>query len=319
MNNILFTDTHFGVKQNSITWFNSQKKFIEEQLLPYIKQYNGDCRLIHLGDVFDSRSSISTYIAGQVVELFKKLAGNTKEFYIICGNHDFYSPNTDEYNTVSLLLENIPGIKIVSNFVQVVDDFVLVPWFEWEKRVDNNSQIQKIINTQNIKYIFTHGDIIHESTECGNIKVFSGHVHIPYIKNNLYNLGSCYALNFGDSNAPRGFYDLFEDGKLKFIENKSSIKFYRLYNNDIFNPPNISNNDYVELYIKQENLSSDKYINVIKNMSTRIKNITIIPQFSEINTEIIKFDGYNVDNIINEMVPEHLKEKLKYIKSRMDN
>lgn len=319
MNNILFTDTHFGVKQNSITWFNSQKKFIKEQLLPYIKQYGKDCRLIHLGDVFDSRSSISTYIAHQVVELFRELAANVREFYIICGNHDYYSPNTDEYNTVDLILGNIPNITIVSKSIKLIDDFALVPWFQWENRSDNESQIQQALNKHDIKYIFTHGDIIHEDTYVKDIKVFSGHVHIPYIKNNLYNLGSCFSLDFGDSNAPRGFYDLFEDGRLKFIENKSSIRFYRLYNDDIFNIPQISNTDYVEIYMKQENLSNEKYLEVIRRLTNEIKNISIIPQLAQLDMETIKFDGYNMDNIINEMVPEHLKEKLKYIKSRMDN
>ena len=40
MTTILFTDTHFGIKQNSITWFNSQKDFIVNQLIPYIKVKN---------------------------------------------------------------------------------------------------------------------------------------------------------------------------------------------------------------------------------------------------------------------------------------
>ena len=44
MKTIIFTDTHFGVKQNSITWFKSQKKFIEEQLMPYIKSLDDDVK-----------------------------------------------------------------------------------------------------------------------------------------------------------------------------------------------------------------------------------------------------------------------------------
>ena len=107
MTTILFTDTHFGIKQNSITWFNSQKDFIVNQLIPYIKTIDDDVRLVHLGDVFDSRSTISTYIATNVVELFKELKSIVKEFIVIGGNHDYYSPTTDRIDTLNLLLNNL--------------------------------------------------------------------------------------------------------------------------------------------------------------------------------------------------------------------
>ena len=39
MIDILFTDTHFGWKNNSMNWLNSQMKFIYEQFIPTIKKY----------------------------------------------------------------------------------------------------------------------------------------------------------------------------------------------------------------------------------------------------------------------------------------
>ena len=104
---ILITDTHFGVKQNSITWLNSQSKFIEDQLIPYINRETKEgnkVKLIHLGDIFDSRSTISTYIATRVVELFEKLTNAVNDFIIIGGNHDYYSPNSDSVDSLNLLL-----------------------------------------------------------------------------------------------------------------------------------------------------------------------------------------------------------------------
>ena len=55
---VLFTDTHFGVKNNSMTWLNSQLNFIYKQFIPdlqELKKQGHDITLIHLGDVFDSR------------------------------------------------------------------------------------------------------------------------------------------------------------------------------------------------------------------------------------------------------------------------
>jgi hypothetical protein len=74
MTDFLFTDTHFGVKNHSMTWWKSQRDFIYQQFMPAIKEYNDDIRVIHLGDVFDSRSGINTLIAAGVRKLFEDIA-----------------------------------------------------------------------------------------------------------------------------------------------------------------------------------------------------------------------------------------------------
>ena len=91
MIDVLFTDTHFGWKNNSMTWLNSQMNFIYNQFIPTIKKLStkDDVRVIHLGDVFDSRSTISTYVASKVVQAFKDIRKWCDEFIIVCGNHDF--------------------------------------------------------------------------------------------------------------------------------------------------------------------------------------------------------------------------------------
>ena len=102
MINVIFTDTHFGWKNNSMTWLNSQMDFIYKQFIPEIKRLSKDesVRVIHCGDVFDSRSTISTYVATKVVQAFKDIRSVCEDFVIVCGNHDFYSPNSDTVNTV---------------------------------------------------------------------------------------------------------------------------------------------------------------------------------------------------------------------------
>ena len=103
MTNIIITDTHFGVKNNSITWFNSQSDFIYKQLIPYIKSHQDTIRLIHMGDVFDSRSTISVYIAKKVRKMFKDLAEICEDVIVVAGNHDFYSPNDIFEKTYSFI------------------------------------------------------------------------------------------------------------------------------------------------------------------------------------------------------------------------
>lgn len=311
MKTILITDTHFGVRQNSLTWLESQCSFIEKQLIPYIKE-NKNIRLIHLGDVFDSRSSISTMVASRVVSIFKDISEIVKEFIIIGGNHDYYSPNSDSVDTINLLLGHL-NIKIVTKQTMVDKESgnLYIPWYQW---LEMPQMIQNLIDDNNIKRVFTHADIINEPINIRCDHIYSGHIHIPYCKGKIRNLGSTYALNFADANQPRGFYVIHEDDRFEFIENKESIKFHRLYNEDIFTKLNMSKSDYIELYINRDNMAQQSYMNKIDFITKNWKNVWIIPQVV-VNESIdnIEFSGYDIESISRELVPENLKEKFEVI------
>ena len=316
---ILITDTHFGVKQNSINWLNSQLDFIYKQLIPYIKSQKGYKQLIHLGDVFDSRSTISTYVATKVIEAVRDLRSCVDDFIIIGGNHDFYSPNSDSIDTVNLLLGNL-DIRIVTKDFLHEGDSLYVPWYKWLSHIDGDNTIKDFCKEHEIKNIFTHADIIRTPINISGVNVYSGHTHIPYIKGVIRNLGSCYSLDFGDSNSPRGFYVLDGD-KLEFIENNESIKFHRLYNEDIFkNDSFIEDHDYIELYISQNNMVMQNYIDRINYFTKTYKHIWIIPQIaSNDNLDNEKIENYDIEALTREMIPEELKGKFEMVLSQINN
>lgn len=310
---ILFTDTHFGIKQNAMTWFNSQKLFITEQLIPLLKKHNGDTRLIHLGDVFDSRSTISTYIATEIVSLFKELRENVKEFIIIGGNHDYYSPNTDRIDTLNLILKGL-DIQLITNKYVISDNNLYMPWYEWLNNYDN---LGEIVSKNDIKNIFTHADIVTSPPQGINARIFSGHMHTPKIYMNLYNIGSCYSLDFSDANAKRGVYIIHEDNNIEFIKNEVSINFWRLYDDQIFNDNRqYKPNDYFELYISQQNLQDIKYTVKLSEYIGKYKNSIIIPQYTQsINegSEIQELNSYNIEKMIKDLVPKNLHDKFEQI------
>lgn len=313
MIDILFTDTHFGVKQNSVTWLNSQLDFIYKQLIPYIESLDDEVRLIHLGDVFDSRSSISTMVASKVLDAFKSLRSKVKKFIIIAGNHDFYSPNSNEIDTLNLIFQNI-DIELITKGIHIDDDCIYVPWYSWGDEI-----IQDVIYQHGIKYIFTHADIVNEPIKYKNVAVFSGHIHIPELKQNSYNLGSCYSIDFGDANQERGFYVL-KNNKLDFIPNTQSIKFWRFYDKDIFEIDfeNISNRDYIEIYLDKNNLSNEKYIGKLDILSNKYKNLWVIPKTAQSINEDYKFEGYDIKSITSQIIPENLKEKFNQILNKIE-
>ena len=315
---VLFTDTHFGVKNNSITWLQSQLDFIYKQFIPELTELKRThpkdrINLIHLGDVFDSRSTISTYIATKVVKIFSDIRSECDEFIIVCGNHDFYSPNSDTVNTVTLLFGNL-DIIIVDQEIYETDDHSFIPWYVWESgEVEVNG-----------KYVFCHADIFHDviPDSCIGKNIFSGHIHTPLCrpKRGLYNLGSCYSLNFADSNSERGFY-IIKNHEVSFEKNTVSIKFYRLYNEEILNADlsEYSDDDYIELYATETNLSREDYISTIKKFTDKFNHLWIIPQVS-VGAEALNedFKQYDIESIIESMVPEDLQEFYETLKKRIN-
>lgn len=315
---ILLTDTHFGVKNNSMTWLHSQMDFVYNQLIPFIKEKresmgDGDTvRIIHLGDVFDSRSSVSTMVATKVVQCFGELSKLVDKFYIIAGNHDYYSPTSNEVNTLDLMFRNLNITLVTEKILQDRND-LLIPWYEY-----GNPEIQKIIDEEGIKRIFVHADIVNEKIPYKGVEVYSGHVHIPNLDwdNGLYNLGSCYALDFGDSNNHRGFHTLTDGKNLKFHPNTQSINYWRLYDEDIFDVyvnNSIKNGDYIEVYVSESNMSVQKYVERLNDLTKLYKNIWIIPKSEQIIAGDCKFEGYDIEKIIAHMIPEELKAKFDLV------
>lgn len=319
---VLFTDTHFGVKNNSMTWLNSQLDFIYKQFIPdlqELKKQGHTITLIHLGDVFDSRSTISTYVATKVREAFHDLRQVVDKFHIIAGNHDYYSPNSAEVCSVDLLLHGL-DINIHSKMSYLTHEGDLyLPWYQYQE-VD---AVKQLIEMGKVKRIFTHADIVTERVPYLGIPIFSGHLHIPSIKEeiNRFNLGSCFALNFADANNHRGYY-ILSGQNWKFIPNVQSIQYWRLYDGDIFDVYNsyIKDGDYIELYISQSNISHPDYIEKMNEMTKKYKNIWIIPKAEDfVGDQLEKFEGYDIESIVKKTIPDHLKSKFENVLNSLSN
>ena len=335
---VLFTDTHFGCKNNSITWFSSQKKFIETEFIPYIEKTKPD-EVIHLGDVFDIRSTVSVFIGEQVRDLFKRIAALTPRFVIIGGNHDYYSPNSDKYNSVTMILRDIENLHVYSSGVTLYNHCLYLPWYEWLDVLNNTCpqrqkvQLQTWIDNGLVKNIFTHADIWREDIPMfHSVNIFSGHIHTPRCEpvRRLYNIGSCFPLTFADSNQDRCFYELVLDDsgditKFTPIVNKGSIRFWRFYGSEIFDKfDSISpaDDDYIELYVSKQDLISSEFIKRIDKLNNSYKNLWCIPIMTDIQID----ESTNVDNIVSldmksmirNYIPEELMNKFQMVVNKHD-
>ena len=53
MKYIVLSDTHFGVKNNSITWMNSQLGFIYKEFIPYIQSLKNKGEKVKFNDFIE--------------------------------------------------------------------------------------------------------------------------------------------------------------------------------------------------------------------------------------------------------------------------
>ncbi len=316
---ILISDTHFGVRQNSIVWINSQLDFFYNQLIPFLDVHNNeDIEIIHLGDVFDSRSSINPLIANKVKKLFDSICRKGYNVYIIGGNHDYYSPNESlqNDNSIDLILGELcyycPNLKLITKNFYKQNNELFVPWFRYFDYDELKKQLK------DIDTVYIHNDLVMIDPKYQQLfegkTIYSGHIHTPCHINNLHTLGSVFALTFADSNSERGFYVVHDHGQLEFIHNEKSIRFWRFYNDEIFKKLPIKNTDYVELYIDQENLIKPNYVETIKELSKQINNLNVIPKTKEVIGEsVTDFTKYDITDICKKKIPKNLINKFELI------
>lgn len=290
----LITDTHFGYRQASPSFFESQMKFMKT-FLKLLKKKPG--RVFHLGDVFHSREFVPVKIGEEVRKLFNEIEKVATEFYIISGNHDIYSPVSDDYTSIEMVLDQ----PVIVREVVELDDCILVPW-------SKTGEIEGLYSKG--KPILTHTDLL--SMNMPKVPVISGHLHQRFFEGNKINLGSCFAFNFGDGQAscsadgpasrsadsPGKYIYTTEDFKtFTSIENTDSIRFLRVTLADL---DQARPGDELELYIQRSELTKTVE-DYIKSLPNKIKIIYVQEQvtFSSCHCDIY--------SIIDGCIPDHLK------------
>lgn len=326
---ILLSDTHFGVRNNSVNWLNSQLRFFEKQLIPAIKQYKKEGKrvhLYHLGDMFDSRSSINPMILYKVNCLFNKIIAACDRVVIIGGNHDYYSPIESSFNVNSIDAMDLTGnVAILSNQSLAAEYEIFIPWFEFH----NNETLQRTLSEHpECNIIYTHTDLMHLTADqqaiLGDRTVVSGHIHTPCMLPKRLTLGSCFALTFADANQERGYY-VFEDNDIehiKFFANQHSIKFHRLHGEDAVNESTIEKirkNDYVEVYISNVEFTKHEYTEAISKLNDSCTcNLIISNEDTKVLSDTYIRD-FDIVDVCRQYIPEHLKEKFDKVVSIIKN
>jgi DNA repair exonuclease SbcCD nuclease subunit len=338
----IITDQHFGARNDSPHFLDYYEKFYKHTFFPALDN-NGIDTVLILGDTFDRRKYVNFYSLKRTKEMFfDELAKRNIKVHMLAGNHDTYFKNTNEVNSVDLLLKEYNNINVIDKPTTInVDDnsICMMPWI----CAENYDESMEVLSNTGAGVCMGHFEIAgfamhrgmpsHEGLNRELFRrfdcVFSGHYHHRSSSDNITYLGNPYELTWQDYNDPRGFhlFDL-DTHKLDFIVNPNVMFHKVIYDDKEESITEINNKDltkfagtYVKIVVlnKTNPYLFDKFMTNLYNVNPI--DITIAEDFADL-TEGIEDDMINeaedTITIINKFVDgikeEHIdNDKLKTV------
>ncbi len=236
----IVTDMHLGVRGDSKLFLDHQERFFSEVFFPHIDEH--DIKVIFdLGDTFDRRKFIN-YVSLERSKrfFFDQIQKRGIEYHALVGNHTTYYTNTNEVNSMDLLLREYDNFHIYENKCEEIQlgstKFLMVPWI-------NNSNHQEMLDSireSTADMCMGHFSITGFEMLKGQLcdhglsrdiftnfeGVYSGHFHHPSTYNNISYLGAPYEMTWSDYQGKRGFHVLdTETRELERVLNPNSVFF----------------------------------------------------------------------------------------------
>ena len=338
----LISDTHFGVRNNSVEWMEIQRDYFKNFFIPLLKENckPGDA-VFHLGDVFDSRQSINIRVLDFAIEIFEEIS-KILPVHIIVGNHDIYQKKSNDINSPSVF-------KWISNIYTYTEPCIVtsnthknkILLFPWEE----DQQVQKdVILEAKSDYIFCHTDVqnlrfnknvlIQDGNDPNVYKnckgMYTGHIHYAQKFANIRVIGSPYQITRSDSGNIKGIWlvDFLKDEE-QFFENTLSPKFLKLKLSTLINytlaeSKEIFHNNYIDILISSDDSVTFPFSKLLEILSPiRYKKLSYIVVTNEQLEEYEDDEKEDFDllslttNYINDLqYSDSIKSKMKdYVKN----
>lgn len=306
----VINDSHFGCRNDAQVFDHYFEKFYDDIFFPTLIE-RGIKRVLHLGDVFDRRKYVNYVTLSSCKRyFFDKFKETGIELTALVGNHDTYFKNTNEINSLNLLLGN--QFRIVQGPEEwIKDQILLVPWI----CPDNFVQTMEMIEKTKANLCFGHLELAGFEMHKGSpgaagldSKVFdkfhivaSGHFHHKSTKRNIRYLGAPYQQTWADYDDERGFHIFDTDTReFEYIKNPYQI-FNKLYYDDkdkgaedIFN---LDFTKYKDTFVKViiVNKTNPYWFDIFIDKFTEAGAYDVQPVDSSITLEIGEDSDINID------------------------
>jgi len=298
----LITDLHFGARSDSPVFDQFFERFYTDCFFPYLNE-NGIKTVVDLGDTFDKRKNIGFQTLDSCKRyFFDRLKSDGIDMHIIVGNHDTALKNTNDINSIDLVLCEYDNIKTYKD-LSVVNfdglDVLMLPWI----CSGNYDESMNALKTSSADVVFGHLEIAGFSMSRGNVSdhglnsslfdlfdiVLSGHFHHRSTNGNITYLGNPYEITWADYQDPRGFHVLDTDTReLTFIENPYTIYEKFSYDEEA-EPIDVSRfkDKFVKIVVinKTDQKKFDSFINSVNRSGPH--DVKIIEDYSEFESSIV--------------------------------
>jgi DNA repair exonuclease SbcCD nuclease subunit len=328
----LITDIHFGSRNDSVHFLDYYEKFYKDTFFPIL---DNECirTVLILGDTFDRRKYINFYTFKRAKEMFfDGLFERGIDVHMLAGNHDTYFKNTNDVNSVDLMLGEYGNINVIDHPTEIYvgpHKIVMMPWICPENYNDSMQILKDTDASICCGHFEIEGFAMHRGMPSQEglkrdifrkfQQTFSGHYHHRSSSDSITYLGNPYELTWQDYNDTRGFH-LFDlhTRDLEFIPNPN-IMFHRIvYDDKTESISKITNKDmtgYANTYVKVVVINKtnpylfDKFMNNLYNVNPI--DITIVEDFTEL-TE-------GVDEEIIDQAQDTITILNKYVDTIQDN
>ncbi len=319
----VITDTHFGGRKGSKLFHDYFERFYNEIFFPQLDKL-GITTVIHMGDAFDSRKGIEFKAlewAKRVV--FEPLKERNITMHLLVGNHDAYYKNTNEINSIDLLLNEYDNVLTYSEASEVVIDrtpILFIPWIN----EDNKEKTFKFIESSTCLCAMGHLElngfrphptcVMDHGMESELYqkfhRVFSGHYHTRSDDGKIFYLGNPYEMFWSDVNDDRGFTILDTDSLEHYHINNPFRLHHNIYYDDtphqMFDATEY-HNKIVKVIVKNKSnpLEFEKFIDKLHEV--RVADLKIIENYDFNNgylTEDKGLESEDTFSILNRYIEE---------------
>ena len=336
----IITDQHYGARNDSKIFLDYYEKFYSETFFPKLRE-EGIRDVLILGDTFDRRKYINFYTLKRAKEMFfDPLFNMGIDVHMLAGNHDTYFKNTNDVNSVDLLLQEYGNVHVIDKPEEIYigpHKICMMPWICAENYEVSMETLKATDALTCCGHFEIEGFAMHRGmTSQEGLKrdifnkftnTFSGHYHHKSSSGDIHYLGNPYELTWQDYNDPRGFH-IFDLGnqELTFIENPNRM-FHRIVYDDKENSITEINgldlskytNTYVKVVVvnKTNPYLFDKFMNNLYDVNPA--DITIAEDFTDL-TEGVEDDMIDqaedtmtiISKFVDNIQEEHIdNEKLK--------
>ncbi len=205
-----------------------QKVHAFHEMMAFAKK-NGYTHIIIAGDVYDTRSAVSTKVKMVVEELFAKY-GIDFEFFVLAGNHDMPQYNLPEVNSLNSF-KYIEGVRVFDTSGWTVIDGTKIGFIPYCNDLDRFKLEFKDLAQHGLEIIVIHQGVDEAKSagvpDCGlNVNFFSscfegkivaGDYHKAHQVGNFLSPGCLIQDDFNDAGMDKGFWT-FDLGVFTFVK-----------------------------------------------------------------------------------------------------